>query len=484
VKDELKAAAAGLTLVVFVAHAWVSVTSGAGLNLVSGVWLALARDGQDGIFYRGLLSDAGYGGTRYFPLFFTLIAALMRAGAGALAAGYASSLAGAAILAGGAFACTRRLGLSQTDASLVASLTLAPYFVQQGVFGIRTEPLAAGLALFGAAFTLPRDDEGRGAWQRALVAAVFFTAAVAAKPTVIYAPSAAALALLFARHRREAGLVLVFTAAGVALLAASIAIVSDGRAIEAFRVGALGGQSAAGLFATATLTRPLGLVMSSRLLTVIFALALLALVTDRDGWRRLPALLVLTTAVVMTIVLASPGTILTNQVVELYVAALLLLGWVMHARPAWKFLGSAALVLLAAWMAAQNVTRITTLMRTNARSVMPAERQSLVHAYSGCRPPVLAESPLVPLLAGDRPILLDPFAFRVVALQRAEIGAHLVARIRAREFSCVILEHDPLTPQGEGWYRNVHFGWPVIEAVLEQYTYRGSVAGRHFYGGR
>jgi hypothetical protein len=142
----LKAAAAGLTLIVFVAHAWVSVTSGAGLNLVSGVWLALARDGRDGLFYRGLLSDAGYGGTRYFPLFFTLIAGLMRAGAGAVPAGHAISLLGAAVLAGGAFAYARQLGLSRTDASLASSLTLAPYFVQEGVFAIRTEPLAAGLA--------------------------------------------------------------------------------------------------------------------------------------------------------------------------------------------------------------------------------------------------------------------------------------------------------------------------------------------------
>ena len=76
-------------------HAWLALTSGDGLNSVSGVWLTLARDAREGVFYRALEASGQYGGTRYFPLLFLLIAALMRAGVPPVAAGHAVGLVGA-----------------------------------------------------------------------------------------------------------------------------------------------------------------------------------------------------------------------------------------------------------------------------------------------------------------------------------------------------------------------------------------------------
>ena len=45
-----------------------SLPSGAMLNFVSGTWLALGVDLRDGVLYRPLIGELGFGGTRYFPL--------------------------------------------------------------------------------------------------------------------------------------------------------------------------------------------------------------------------------------------------------------------------------------------------------------------------------------------------------------------------------------------------------------------------------
>src|SRR2546426_12233186 len=44
----------------------------------SGVWTALAQDFAKGVFYRPTVSEFGFGGTRYMPLFFVLHGALIR----------------------------------------------------------------------------------------------------------------------------------------------------------------------------------------------------------------------------------------------------------------------------------------------------------------------------------------------------------------------------------------------------------------------
>src|SRR5262245_6661216 len=58
------------------------------LSYAEGVWIGLALDTAHGTFYRPLDGPEGYGGTRYFPLFFSLHAGLIRAGFNAIWSGY------------------------------------------------------------------------------------------------------------------------------------------------------------------------------------------------------------------------------------------------------------------------------------------------------------------------------------------------------------------------------------------------------------
>ena len=94
----LAASIVGASLAV---HAWHAVSTAAYVDFVTGVWLTLADDLVHGVFYRDLVGPDGYGGTRYFPLFFTSIAALMRMGIGPLAAGFFVSAVAAFLLVTG-----------------------------------------------------------------------------------------------------------------------------------------------------------------------------------------------------------------------------------------------------------------------------------------------------------------------------------------------------------------------------------------------
>src|SRR4051812_25430801 len=144
-----------LTAIVLVVDAVVSIASGLYLNLGSGVWLALARDTHDGIFYRPLWSGSEYGGTRYFPVLFVATAGLMRLGLDAGTAGVTVSMIGLGAMGAAVRLFLRRLGVPSSLVVLGTALSVAPYFVHQTAFAIRCEPIAVALAVAGLAMITP-----------------------------------------------------------------------------------------------------------------------------------------------------------------------------------------------------------------------------------------------------------------------------------------------------------------------------------------
>ena len=138
-----------LTAAVLVVDAAVSIYSGIYLNLGTGVWLALARDVHDGIFYRPIWNGVEYGGTRYFPMLFVPIGVLMRIGVPAVPAGLIVSLGGLAALLFAVVRLLDRWAVPRPLTALGAALVAAPYFVHQTGFAVRCEPLAAAFAVGG-----------------------------------------------------------------------------------------------------------------------------------------------------------------------------------------------------------------------------------------------------------------------------------------------------------------------------------------------
>ena len=475
------AGVAALTILVLLADAAVSLASGTYLNLGSGVWLALASDTRDGVFYRPLWNGTEYGGTRYFPMLFLLIAGLMRTGVAAVPAGLAVSVFGLAALAAAVAVLLRRLSVPTSLVALGTALAIAPYFVHQTAFAIRCEPLAAAFAIFGLAVLAPVDARAEST-RRVLLAAALFVCAFATKVTCVYAPAAATVALLLSGRRTAALKLAAATAIGAVLFLAGVNIASGGRALESFRACALAGSPLSSLLSPTTLTRPMILIGTSHLLTVVFLLVAGALVASRRLWFQLPVLYLVAAAGITGVIFTSPGTILTSQIVDVYVAAIVVLTVATAAQPGrLRAVGYTAMAGLAVWAAAQNAVRVAGLIEQEVAQSGAEARRQLVAVVNECGGPIVSESPLVPILAAQRPTLLDPFSFHVVALNRPDVGQDLVDRLRRREFTCVVLEQDPATPRGQAWYRNVNLSEPVADAVQQHYTFDRAIAGQRFY---
>ena len=191
---------------------------------------------------------------------------------------------------------------------------------------------------------------------------------------------------------------------------------------------------------------------------------------------------ILTDTAITWVIFTRPRTILTSHIVDAYVAAIVLVTAVISAQTGrLRSAGEAALILLTLWAGLQNVVIVRKLINDDVVGTRVDAHRELLVALNDCGGSIVSESPLIPVYAGQRPVVLDPFAFRVVAMNRPDIGGDLTARVRRREFRCVLLEQDPAIPGGHAWYENVNLTASVRDAVLESYRYDRTIAGERFY---
>src|SRR5262245_21403336 len=122
------------------------------LSFISGIWMSLGIDLRAGVLYRALIGDDGFGGTRYFPLWFVLHAALMRAGLSPLAAGHAISLAAAVAWVAAAYRLMRDLSFPRGLAAALSALTLCTSAGFMAVTTVRGDMLPAALNLWGIVY--------------------------------------------------------------------------------------------------------------------------------------------------------------------------------------------------------------------------------------------------------------------------------------------------------------------------------------------
>jgi hypothetical protein len=91
---------------------------------------------------------------------------------------------------------------------------------------------------------------------------------------------------------------------------------------------------------------------------------------------------------------------------------------------------------------------------------------------------VLAEDPYVPVSLGRTPVVLDAWVLSRLAGSHPDWVADLALRIQSRAFDKIVLVY-PIT--FEAWYREVHFGQVVSDAIRESYRFTGRRAGYYIY---
>lgn len=426
----------------------------------SGTWTALADDLKNGVFYRPLYGELGYGGTRYFPLHFMLHAALLKLGAEPRLAGYGIELVSMLGLLSVVFLLLRSLGADRLSAACGAALVLSIRAAQIGLMSIRGDPLSAALNVGGLAVCTRTSFSGRHLWGASLL----FTLAFFAKPTTLFGLAAVFFCFLFTGRSRQAWKLLALTAAGFLVVLGGMQLASGGRVFEIMRACAYGGGRLRDI-----LSGPfrVGLVtLDEEPGSAAFLVLGLAAFAAQPGRRKLeiPPLLLLATALATTFILSSPGTF-GNHLLDLHIAALVMFVAALFQNKEKTEFGLSALgfaALLALVPLKKDYINWDGFQRRNAWT---KELQLIAQD----RRPILAENPLLPILAGQRPYVIDPFMFRVLRQRDPSFAEPMWVAIRNRSFSAIVLVVDPHSEFGKTWYTNTHFGEGFIPLVESNY---------------
>jgi len=470
--------AVGLVVATTILRAAVCWRNDAWVEHPSGVIIAMAADLKGGVFYRPLYGPDGYGGTRYFPLYFVLHATLLKLGLPVLASAYALSGAAVALLLVGAFYLLRRLGAEPWLAACASGTLMAAASAQMAVTNPHGDGLASALNVCGlAVIARPKLDQ-----RHVLFASILFTLAWSAKLNMVFGVAAAVIWLLAKGERRIALDLALKTALGCLLVAAVMLVASHAHVWEVFRACASGGTSlrlmrraAKHVWAIAN--------RADRGLILFFFLAVFGLVAEvfsrRKLLQNLPVVLFLTTMAVIVPIFGSPGVV-ANHLIDVQIASVVLFtAWLANdATRHLKPLGVCALALATLVAAVPLLHKLMTW----DRRFEPHRFEQVVAAIKDTNKPILAENPIIPVLAGQRTYVLDAWMLRMLRDRIPNFGDPLLAKLRNRDFGAVVLSFaNPRTDRARMWYTYSDFGPGFLEALTENYRLVGEVEDQMIY---
>lgn len=465
---------ASLTIVLTLARLYIFWESGSQLNHVSGAWITLAMDLKEGIFYRPLYSEeTGYGGTRFFPLFFTLHTILMAPIKDPIVSGYILSLLSGLMLLLGLFLLLRRIGVARLLAGILPVFTLLASTTDVALMGIRGDALSSALNVWGMTFCIGEPAKKI----RVTVAAILFTLAFSTKVTAAYGVITVVIWLFLSGNSKVAWKLSAYTALGYLIALSIIHFASQGRALEIMRVCSSGGANWKSV-ATGFLEFSRVLMKNDIICFVFFLLALISFLTiGKASIKSLPGLFFLSTIVITIFIFGSPGTNF-NHLIDLQVANLFFLGSFLENRDLGKnkfqivgivLIGMFGLVSIYGNLGAWD------LQKGRLREI-----KATLNSIGKGENPILSEDPLIPILMGESPYLQDAFMFRLLKKNNPGVALHLFEKIRNRGFSAIVLNK----AAGEGaksWYRNAHFGEGFIEEVEKNYSLTDQIGGYFIY---
>ena len=456
---------------VIVVRAWVAWSHGTYLSYAEGTWSALAQDAARGEWYRPISGPTGYGGTRYWPLVFGAHAQLLRVWPDVLGTGFIMAVTAFAAVLAACFAAARVLGLSRAHAGLAVAMLAASQSVQYGLLAIRGDllPLALLLAAVACARRAP------------IASAVWLALAIAGKPTMAYGALIIAASQASARDYRALA---AFAAALGVSLAAVLAVMqwlSEGRALPLLFSGSAAGGGWPDLVrAPVAFARGLRLVPETALALVAgagLAAAALARPASSDDGRRVAATFFAAALAATLAVFATPGAWL-NHFCDLQAASALLIAFAVAdaARP-WRLAGIAAASLVLAAGVVTGAARAA----GGDRSDRLASYRAVLRWLDGHPGEVLADQPMIPVLAGRRPFIIDSFIFRANVAADPIRLTPLLEALATRRFAAVVVDADAAAATPDGLLLESEFGPAYVRALLANYRVETTIWGRSVF---
>jgi Dolichyl-phosphate-mannose-protein mannosyltransferase len=469
----LMAAAAVFLLALVIARLIVSWRSYGDLSSPSGVWTTQAIDlFDDGTIYRPLISNLGYGGTRYAPLHPVLQAGLMRLGMAPIFSGYLISLVASVAIIAAIYTLMRRLGISAYYAATMACFILAGNCYRQGISEIHGDPLSLALDLWGlVAVTILAKQTQRAKILTIAVAALFFVLSLATKITSIFGIITSLIWLTARGQRRQALLLCFFWIIGVCVFAFITQVASHGRAFAIFRETAAGGGGIGTLLCGPHIFFAV-MLRSDHVTLGFWIVALFAFLFDRTLKGLSPILFLATTFGTM-LIFGSPGTDI-NHLMNLQAASILLVGTSFAQFRLERFAVPAAILVLAALGIHSCWEQIQTMRRHPERLEIEAVLNDI--RQSTLTGPIYANNPIIPILAGQRPYLLDTFMAHLIREKDSRNGAKLWDDLDHARFSACIIHSHP-AEWGMDWVKDD----AIIRAHLNKYYLKSTYGPEEVY---
>jgi len=441
------------------------------LTWVEGVWLTSALDFVHGVLYRPLFSSLGYGGTRFFPLYFILTGSLSKILCSLETAGLILSGVSGILLLCAIYFLLRRLNVSVLLSFAAVSAACAARTTQESMLATRSDSLAAMLNLWGLMLCVgfkPR----RGLLY---LGAVLFTLAFASKLTTVYGFAAVILGWILSRRYKEALQLGLATCLGYVLVLCAIYSGSNGRALEIFRACAGGGGSLNHALQAPFQMLIVLLAGDPVVLLFLVPAVALALSSLKNNGNQILLIYFALVLLVTMVIFGSPGTG-NNHLLDLQVVSVMVMVLSISRSPAIAEVVTGVLAL--SLLVACGATARACLGDLDKPSFRVDVQQVLERLPADSRP-VLAENPLVVLKSGKTPYLLDPFMFRVLTNARPAFGNDLYEKITHKGFSAIILVRDPQV--FTWWYRDIHFGGEFLQDLEANYSLNYTLGGMYVY---
>jgi hypothetical protein len=338
--------------------------------------------------------------------------------------------------------------------------------------GVRGDAVSLALGLAAVA-VLERRQTGR----RAAAAGVLCALALVAKLTALWAPAALVVWLLVRGSRRLAGVTAAVFAGTALLLLVALDLLSAGRMHDNLsRLAFAGSDGGRGAFGGVRTFYDLA-IRDQRsawpLLLVGAATAVLAVARRRAGPHELAFGAALA---ILLVVLRDTGARENHLLDVTALAAIVSAGaWGERLVPA-RLTTAARVVVGAAAVAAVVAAGRHTLLPPVRDVVEGTERRLEARSLVGlvtagdCQ---VSQDPTLPLLLGQRPVVLDPFMLpRLDDDER--YSRELARRIRERRFDRIVLfvrpDEDPFH------FRRYDFGSPVADAIEDSYRLLATVS--------
>jgi hypothetical protein len=414
----------------------------------SGTWTALAWDFAHGEFYRPVLSPLGFGGTRYMPLLFILHGLLIRLGIDPVHAGVLLMQGSVVVACVALYVSLRAAGVASALALPFAATPWAGVTYQKFATDVRADYIAAAFVVVAVAAACAARRDSRQRWLWCAGAACLLAAFSKFTAIVFVVPIAWSL-MAGGKRLRAAG----FAAATLGtwlLLLAALQWASAGRFLQNFQATITAGTQLSDVWRRG-IPMFLAQLGEDPVIGAPFVLALWALViaVRRREWSPVDGYL-LTAALVTCAIYSSPGTA-SNHMIELQIATTLAVAVAVEQRRlpdrvvarvyALAVLVMIVLALPLSWM--PSPTRTLRLLGPRQRATVDAIRAEFLTTPA----PYLSLNPNVPLLLGERPMVLDAFNLNLFVANDTPAGRDLRARIHERSYATVIVDDGGLFPR-------------------------------------